>query len=118
MIRHQLHPVTQIESLYMKFRVDVVDLVSCILIGYSRCICTQNFGSIGPVVAEIQNKVDLTFDLHLHNEDDLISTWFYYVIWLADPTAYAYKISDRLVQWLLRCKTKGMRVWACGRVCT
>ena len=49
-------------------------------IGLSDCICIQNLGSIGPVVSEIQNKGDLTFDLHLHSEDDVMSTWFYYVI--------------------------------------
>ena len=27
-----------------------------------------------------KNKGELTFDLHLHSEDDIISTWFYYVI--------------------------------------
>ena len=77
------------------------------MIGWSHCICMQNLGSIGPVVAEIYNtKRGLTFDLHLHSQDGLMWTCCYYVIWLADHTAYAYKIWARLDQWLLKYNTK------------
>ena len=36
---------------------------------WSHSICIQNLSSIGPMVPEIQNKGDLTFDLHLHSQD-------------------------------------------------
>ena len=51
-------------------------------------------------------KERLNFDLHLHSQDGLISTWCYNVIWLADHTAYAYKVWARVDQWLLKYNTK------------
>ena len=80
----------------------------------------ENLKMIAHSVFEIswtQNSWDLTFDLHLHSQDGLMSTWCYYVIWLADHITYAYKIWARFDQWFLRYKTKGMCVWACVRVC-
>ena len=47
-----------------------------------------------------------TFDLHLHNQDGLISTWSYYAIWLSGHNPYAYKIWAQLHQRFLRYKTK------------
>ena len=61
----------------------------------------ENFKMIADSVLEIssaQNSWDLTFDLHLHSQDGLMSTWCYYVIWLADHITYAYKIWARFDQ--------------------
>ena len=69
----------------------------------------ENLKMIAHSVFEIsstQNSWDLTFDLHLHSQDGLMSICCYYVIWLADHTAYAYKIWARLDQWLLKYNTK------------
>ena len=53
-----------------------------------------------------KTKEDLTFDLHLHSQDGLISTWCYYDICLPDHTPYAHKIWAQWDPRLLRYKTK------------
>ena len=65
-------------------------------------------------VSEIQRykrNGDLTFDLHLHNQNGLISTWRYYVICLAAHTGYTYKILAQSGQWLMRYSTCNENIW-------
>ena len=88
------------------------------MLGWSHSIYIQNLSSIGPMVNEIQYNGDLTFDLNLHNQDGLISTWPYYVICLSGHTPYAYKIWAQLDQWFSSYKTKGnVCVGVCACVC-
>ena len=54
-----------------------------------------------------KTKWDLKFDLHLHNEDGLISIPSYHAIWLSRHTPYAYEIWAQSDQRLVRYKTKG-----------
>ena len=49
-----------------------------------------------------KTKLDLTFDLHLHNQDGLIWTWCFYVIWLSGHTPYAHEIWAIYDEWLWR----------------
>ena len=54
-----------------------------------------------------KTKLDLTFDLHLHNQDGLIWTWCFYVIWLSGHTPYAHEIWAIYDEWLWRYE------WSC-----
>ena len=60
------------------------------MIIWSQSICIQNLGSFGPTqrLLRYKTKWDLTFDLHLHNQDGLISMPSYYAIWLSRHTPY------------------------------
>ena len=60
-------------------------------------------------------KGDLTFDFHLHSQDGPISTWCFYVFWLANHIAYACKIWDRLDLAFRRYKTK--EIWPLTFIC-
>ena len=53
-------------------------------------------------ISSTQNSWDLTFDLHLHNQDGLISTWCFYVIWLSSHIPYAHEIWAIYDEWLWR----------------
>ena len=53
------------------------------------------------------NKIRFDLDLHLHNQDGLIWTWCFYVIWLSGHTPYAHEIWAIYDEWLWRYE------WSC-----
>ena len=55
-------------------------------------IWEKNQSPVSEIYPQLNEGHYDVIDLHLHNQDGLISTWCFYVIWSSGHTPYAYKI--------------------------
>ena len=105
MINYALSPL--IDNLTMmtssKWKINVIFLVeNCLSYNISKFGLNWTNG-----LSDTKQNEDLTFDLHLHNQDGLIWTWCFYVIWLSGHTPYAHEIWAIYDEWLWRYE------WSC-----
>ena len=71
------------------YQLDVIMTYVCLITLHMH---TKSGLKSDPRLLRYKTKEDLTFDLHLHNQDGLIWSWCFYVIWSSGHTPYAYKI--------------------------
>ena len=68
------------------YQLDVIMTYVCLITLHMH---TKSGLKSDPRLLRYKTKEDLTFDLHLHNQDGLIWSWCFYVIWSSGHTPYA-----------------------------
>ena len=103
--QREIWPLTFICIVKMaSYQLDVIIRYECLVTLHMH---NKIWAQSDPKFLRYKTKRDLTFDLHLHSQDRLISTWCYYEIWLPGHTPYAHKLWAQSDIKLLRYKTKG-----------